>query len=321
LSDFQSDPNSLSFIVVNRNTSKLLVECLKRIFASATSTKYEVIVVDNGSIDDSVALVNQLFPSVTLLKAGCNLGFAAANNLAVQKASGHFLLLVNTDAMLEKDCAEILLNHMERFPNVGMVGPTLLNADGSPQTSFESVPTMATEILNRSLLKRLFPTTYPDSKQVFNSPLEVEALIGAVMMIRSSAFEQVGGFDESYFFFLEETDLAVKIRNAGWKVVHEPNARAVHLQGQTANRLEAEARIEFYRSRYLFFRKHYGNVRAAFLKSALFANLTLNVIILGVVNSLPLFRNSRIYRKFLVRKSLLKWHLLGCPNGMGLPRT
>ncbi len=102
--------------------------------------------------------------------------------------------------------------------------------------------------------------------------------------------------------------------------MHEPNAQAVHLQGQTANKLEAEARIEFYRSRYLFFRKYYGNVSAAVLKAALFTNLTLNVIILGMVNSSPFFKNSKIYRKFRVRKGLWKWHLMGCPDGMGLPR-
>ncbi len=144
--------------------------------------------MDNGSTDDSVTLVNKLFPHVTVLEAGYNMGFAAANNLGVQKASGHFLLLVNTDAMLEKDCAEILLNLMERSPNVGMAGPRLLNADGSLQTSFESVPSMAAEILNRSLLKRLFPAKYPDSKQVFHSPVEVEALIGAVMIDQALCF-------------------------------------------------------------------------------------------------------------------------------------
>jgi GT2 family glycosyltransferase len=149
----------------------------------------------------------------------------------------------------------------------------------------------------------------------------VEALIGAVMLLRREAFNELAGFDEDYFFFLEETDLAVRMRGAGWQVVHEPRARAAHLQGGTAKTYQAAARIEFYRSRYLFFRKHYGPVAHGVLKTALVANLTLNVLVLGAASVLTLGRIPAVWGTFRLRRDLWLWHMQGCPATGGLPRT
>jgi len=305
---------------VNRNTADLLLDCLEHVFRSRLDREPHVIVVDNGSTDDSVARAKASFPDVHVIEAGRNLGFAAANNRALEVAEGNFLLLVNTDAMLESDCAAKLLGLMVEDSRVGMSGPQLLNDDGTAQTSYEAVPTPATETLNRSLLKRIFPSRFPGKNRRLSAPEPVESLIGAVMMIRRDALEELGGFDEDYFFFLEETDLAVRMRKAGWKVIHEPRARAVHLQGATAATYKASARIEFYRSRYLFFRKHYGAVTAGFLKSVLFANLFLNVVVLGAVTLFTLGKVPGPADRFRVRADLWKWHLKGCPPGSGLPR-
>jgi GT2 family glycosyltransferase len=310
----------ISVVIVNRNTADLLTRCLSHVYGSDLPEPPEVIVVDNGSTDDSVQRVREAYPDVIVIEAGRNLGFAAANNRAFEKTSGRFLLLVNTDALLEKDCASKLLTLMERDSRIGMAGPQLLNDDGSPQTSFEAVPTLATETLNRSLLKRLFPKRYPGKGRVFTGPEPVEALIGAVMVIRREALDELHGFDEDYFFFLEETDLAVRMRKAGWNVVHEPAAKAVHLQGATAKTYQAASRIEFYRSRYLFFRKHYGLGATKTLKAVMTANLTLNTLGLGVATAVTLGRVGSVAGQFRVRSQLWKWHLDGCPEGWGLPR-
>jgi hypothetical protein len=315
-----SSKPTLSVIIVNRNTADLLVKCLDHIFRSDLPGRPEVIVVDNGSSDDSVARVKAAYPEVTIIQAGRNLGFAAANNRALERARGDFLLLVNTDALLESDCARILLDLMHADPQAAMVGPQLLNEDGTVQTSYEAVPTLATETLNRSLLKRLFPSRFPSKNRRLDGPEPVEALIGAVMMIRRKALEQVGAFDEDYFFFLEETDLAVRMRQAGWKVAHEPRAKAVHLQGASARGLQEEARIEFYRSRYLFFEKHYGRVARTVLTVVLTLNLTLNVLFFSVATFVTLSRVGSLNRSLRVRTALLKWHLQGCPIGSGIPR-
>jgi GT2 family glycosyltransferase len=312
--------NAISFIVVNRNTADLLVRCLDHIFQSNFRSSAEVIVIDNGSSDDSVSRTKERFPQVTVIEAGRNLGFAAANNRALRQAKGDFVLLVNTDALLEKGCAQSLSDVMEADPCVGMAGPQLLNADGSLQTSYEATPTLATETLNRSLLKRLFPAQFPGKHRRPTEPEQVETLIGAVMMIRRQALDQLGGFDEDYFFFMEETDLAVRMRQTGWKVVHDPCAEAVHLQGATAKTHQAAARIEFYRSRYHFFRKHYGVRAMRLLKGVMTANLTANVVGLGLTSLLTLGRVEKVSAKYGVRAELWKWHLRGCPEGAGLPR-
>jgi GT2 family glycosyltransferase len=310
----------VTFIVVNRNTAALLERCLKHILASEVDARLEVIVVDNGSTDDSAARARMICPDAIVIEAGRNLGFAAANNLARQGASGDYLLLVNTDALLHPDCAAKLLEVMFRNPRAAMVGPQLLNEDGSRQTSYEATPTLATETLNRSLLKRLFPKRYPGKRRALDGPTEVETLIGAVMMIRTAAFDSVGGFDEGYFFFLEETDLACRLRDKGFLVIHEPRAKAVHLQGGTAKQVEAGARIEFYRSRYLFFRNRYGRLRTGILKGVLFASIALRVFGLGAANLLSLWRNKNLARKFGVDAALLRWHIGGFGPGAGLPR-
>ena len=140
------------------------------------------------------------------------------------------------------------------------------------------------------------------------------------MMIRKAALDDLGGFDEDYFFFLEETDLALRMRAAGWQVLHEPGAAAVHLQGATANTLRAEARIEFYRSRYLFFRKHYRAPTEAVLRTVLSVNLVLNVAFLGLARMVTLGRSHRVSERYEVRAALWRWHRLGCRDGVGLPR-
>jgi GT2 family glycosyltransferase len=317
----RNQENLVSFVVVNRNTAALLIRCLNHIFQSRLPQIPQVIVVDNGSTDDSVAQVRSSYPDAEIIEAGRNLGFAAANNRAFAISRGKFIMLVNTDAMLEPECAGRLLDLMKADPRVGMAGPQLLNDDGSPQTSFESVPTLATETLNRSLLKRLFPKRYPGKRVHLDCCTQVDALIGAVMMIRRKAVDEIGGFDEDYFFFLEETDLAVRMRRAGWKVMHDPTTNAVHLQGATAKTYRADARIEFYRSRYLFFRKHYGAIPETILRTVIVANLTLNVIGLGLATAATLGRSRSVAGNFHVRNELWKWHLQGCPDGRGLPRT
>lgn len=317
----QSRHISLSVIVVNRNTSDLLIRCLDHIYRSVLDDGFEVIVVDNGSTDESVKCVREHHPDVTVIEACRNLGFAAANNRAAAIARGEFLLLVNTDALLQPHCAEYLLGLMWKVPRVGMVGPQLLNDDGTPQTSYEAVPTLATETLNRSLLKRLFPSKYPGKGRRLLSPEPVEALIGAVMMLRRKALDEVGGFDEDYFFFLEETDLAVRMRSAGWKVIHEPRAIAVHLQGATAKTYQSAARIEFYRSRYVFFEKHYGPRSTALLKIVLSTNLLLNVLFLGLASYVTLGKIDSLRERLRVRTDLCRWHRRGCPPDSGLPRT
>ncbi|MGC8602465.1 MAG: glycosyltransferase family 2 protein, partial [Desulfomonilaceae bacterium] len=252
MSDTTPNPE-LSVIIVNRNTSDLLMTCLSKLLESDLEQPVQIIVVDNGSTDDSVMRAKSLFPDISILEAGRNLGFAAANNLGFSISSGEFVLLLNTDALLDTKCLSRMLDLTKSDDRIALVGPQLLNLDGTNQTSYEATPTLLTETTNRSLLKRLFPKRYPGKNENLTEARDVETVIGAVMLIRRKAFNEVGGFDPSYFFFFEETDLAMRLRLAGWKIKHEPAAKAIHLQGGSAKFYPGAARIEFYRSRYIFF--------------------------------------------------------------------
>ncbi len=310
----------LSVIIVNRNTSDLLIKCLSKVFESDIKQTPQIIVVDNGSTDDSVSKAKGLFSEVLMFEAGKNLGFAAANNLGFSMSAGEFVLLLNTDALLDRECLTRMLNLAKSDERIALVGPQLLNSDGTNQTSYEATPTLLTETTNRSLLKRLFPKRYPGKNELLVEPKDVETIIGAVMLIRRKAFDEVGGFDPSYFFFFEETDLAVRLRLAGWRVTHEPGAKAVHLQGGSAKSYPAAARIEFYRSRYIFFDKLYGPVSKGLLKSVVMFNIGLNVIIYCGTNLLTLGLFKKMREKSKVWGTLWLWHIMGCPDGYGLPR-
>jgi len=300
----------------------MLTECLNSVYGSQLQGEPLVVVVDNGSSDESVQRALKKHPRIHVLASGKNLGFAAAVNCGLPLfRETKYVLLVNTDAFLETRCAQTLLDFLESHPKAGMVGPKLLNPDGTPQTSFEAFPTLATETLNRSLLKRVFPKRYPSKNSVFSSPTLVEGLIGAVVMIRVQAFLDVGGFDEDYFFFLEETDLALRMRKTGWDAYHHPGADAVHLQGATAKKMELESRIEFYRSRYIFFRKHYGSFSTNVVKIVQVASLTINVAFWGLVAAATCGTISNQARRLEVKFGLWRWHLWGCPEGQGLPRN
>lgn len=316
-----SQSEILSIIIVNRNTSGLLLECLKHIYESRSSRVLEVIVVDNGSTDGSVSEVRANFPEVRIIEAKCNLGFAKANNLGFGIATGDLVLLVNTDAMLERDCVRELVSFMETNPSVGMLGPQLLNQDGSRQTSYEATPTLLTELVGRGVLKILFPKRYPNRNLELSRPVEVETLIGAVILIRRTAWESMGGFDEDYFFFFEETDLSFRMRKSGWLVYHDPVAKAVHLQGATAKTYRAAPRIEYYRSRYTFFRKMYGRPSELCLKMALILNLTLNSLFLGMTALFAFGQSRKLNEKFSQRLSIWLWHVKGFPSDAGLPRN
>lgn len=147
----------LSVIIVTRNTRPLTLAAVRSVFESERSPSVEVIVVDNGSTDDTRAAVTAAFPHVVYLYSDRNLGFAGANNLGARRATGEFILLLNSDARVKPDTLRITIGWMRAHPECGIAGVQLLNPDGSFQNSIANYPTLATELLNKSLLRRLFP--------------------------------------------------------------------------------------------------------------------------------------------------------------------
>jgi GT2 family glycosyltransferase len=309
---------NLSIIIVNWNTKEYLLHCIDSILQKKGSIPIEIIIIDNGSGDRSGEEVKRQFPGIHLIENGYNLGFAKAVNQGLRVSSGRFLLLLNPDTQLREGAVENLVSFMESHAEAGVAGAQLLNGDGSKQNSIANFPSLASELLNKSLLRWLFPNKFPGKEKSYSEPFEVDSVIGACMMVRRDAIEQVGLLDEDYFLFLEETDLCFRMKKAGWKVYHLPQAEVYHFQGKSAEKEKKRAKVEYYRSRNLFFKKHSGPLQWFFFVIGLMIKLIVDFLLTGIANLFTLFVLRKWRRRFSVYAYLLWWHFKLCPEGMGL---
>ncbi len=310
----------ISFIIVNWNTRDILMDCLDSIYKTVADIDVEIYVVDNNSTDGSQAAVKQKFPDVKLIENETNTGFAHANNQALSIMQGKFAVLLNSDAVLKEDSIKKLLAIMTGNPRVGIAGVQLLNDDGSRQNSIDNFPSTETEIFNKSVLRLFFPGKYPSKSMSYNDPIEVDSVIGACMIVRKEAMDEVGVFDEDYFVFLEETDWCFRMNKKGWKVYHVPDAEVFHLSGHSKKRTPWRSQIEYYISLYKFFRKNRTPLSYLTLRvlkpCKIFINLVLNI--LG--NLITLFQKEGLRNRLLKYYKLFLWHLLMCPDSMGIKK-
>jgi GT2 family glycosyltransferase len=311
----------LSIIIVNWNTKDLLLQCLDSLYQGAKGSEKEIFVVDNSSSDGSGALVRKRFPEINLIENPVNWGFAKANNQALSLSKGRYLLLLNPDTQVKDQAIERMLSFMSAHLEAGLVGAQLLNANGSKQNSIANFPSLATELLNKSLLRWLFPEKFPGKETDYAGPVEVDSVIGACMLVRREAVDQVGFLDEEYFLFLEETDWCYRIKKAGWKIYHIPQAEVLHFQGKSAETEKGKARIEYYRSRYHFFRKNKGRLQSSILFIGLIIKLSVELVFATIACVVTLFTVRKWRTKLSTYLFLAWWHLRLCPEGMGLKPT
>ncbi len=298
----------ISIIIVNWNTRDLLQNCLESIYKTVSDISYEIIVVDNASRDGSVAMLQERFPLVKVIQNDINRGFGAANNQAMRIMAGRYALLLNSDTVLKENAVKELFTFMEKHPDVAMACGQLLNADGSKQNSIANFPTLLTLSFNVSLLEYIFPKRYPSKRYDFMEAIVVDSCIGACVIVRKKAIDEVGMFDERYFFFFEETDWAYQMKTAGWKVFHVPTAYIYHLQGQSIGR-NVRSRIEFYRSRYQFFRKWKNRSYYYLVRFVIIIRLSVNWLLTSVANIITLGLNKGLRDKWVVYSKLILWHL------------
>jgi GT2 family glycosyltransferase len=310
----------VSIIILTRNTCTLTRAAVQSVLDSRDSLAKEIFVVDNGSTDETAATLPREFPQIKFIRSEKNLGFARACNLAAKSARGEFLLLLNSDARPPPDALEKCAVWMRANPDCAVAGAQLLNPDGSRQNSIANFPTLATELLNKSLLRRLWPEKFPGKERIFTAPVDVETIVGAFVFVRKKIWDALGGLDERFFFFFEETDFCLRARQKNFRVVHLPEVRVTHGQGQTAKQISVAARIEYWRSRYIYFAKNHCAVTRLVLTVGLMVRLLFDWLAAGLFTLATLGRNARWRSRFKVCSSLAGWHLLCCPVGMGLPR-
>ncbi|MDO8724272.1 MAG: glycosyltransferase family 2 protein [Syntrophales bacterium] len=302
----------ISFIIVNWNTKELLRNCLNSIGKTINGIFHEIIVADNASRDGSVAMLRREFPAAHVVENKVNRGFGAANNQALSIMKGRYALLLNTDTLLTENAVSLLFSFMEGRPDTAIACGQLLNADGSRQNSIAAFPSLLTLMTNISLLEYIWPRRYPSKRYTFTEPVEIDSGIGACLIVRKQAIDEVGMLDERYFFFFEETDWAYRMKMAGWKIFHVPQAFIYHLQGQSIGR-DARSRIEFYHSRYQFFRKWRSGTSFILIGFVILTRLLINWLLTSLANILVLGQKKSLRDKWVVYGQLLLWHLKGCP--------
>ena len=299
---------NVSIIIISYNTKDLLVQCLESIYKETKEILYEIIVVDNGSFDDSCKAVKENYLDVILIENKENLGFAKAANIGAVQAKGLNFLFLNTDTVIKENAIKKLCVFISTREDAGICGPQLLNANETLQNSVDNFPSPALMLFNKTLLRGCFPKRFPNKRREFKEPANVESLVGACLMIKREVFDLLKGFDEDYFFFFEETDLCLRSHKNCFKVFLVPQAQVVHFQGASSASKIYEVRRQYFKSRYIFLKKHgYKDFEILVLKFFLVIKLFLNFIFcfLGSV----LIFDKKLRQKAMVYFDLMVWHV------------
>ena len=298
----------ISIIIVNWNTRDLLGNCLESIGKTVNTINYEIIVVDNASRDGSVAMLREMYPHVNVIQNTENRGFGAANNQAMRIMTGRYALLLNTDTIVTENAVHELFSFMESHPEAAMACGQLLNADGSKQNSIASFPSLLTLLTNVPLMEYLFPHRYPSKRYNYEEPIEIDSGIGACLIVRKKAIDEIGMFDERYFFFFEETDWAYQMRFAGWKIFYIQNVFIYHFQGQSIGG-DIRSRMEFYRSRYKYFRKWRSRPYYFLICAVIVMRLSINWLFTAIANIFTLGLHRGLRNKWILYSRLMLWHV------------
>lgn len=282
----------VSILILNYNTCRLTMDCIRSVYESDTSFSYEIILIDNNSHDDSVEKISREFPGVTLIANKENVGFARGNNQGMEVASGRYVLLLNSDTVIRRDTLETMVSFMDTRPDLGASGCKVILPDGSLDKACKrGFPTPAASFYYAFGFSRLFP-----DKPRFNgyqlgylSPDEaypVDCLVGAFMLVRRETIDRVGGLDETFFMYGEDLDWCYRIKEAGWGIYYYPQTSIIHLKGGSARRRPFKIVYEFHRAMILFHRKHYSRQYSSIINGTVYAGVAVKFLLSLAVNAL-----------------------------------
>ncbi|MEK7139301.1 MAG: glycosyltransferase family 2 protein [Patescibacteria group bacterium] len=254
-------PLKLSVIIVNWNTRELLRACLTSGLGAGTDS-VEVIVVDNGSTDGSATMMEHDFPTSRLIRNTANLGFVAANNQGIAASAGRYVLLLNSDTVVPVDAWASLVAAAEARPRAGIIGPTLVNPDGSIQWSVRGFPTLLDHIILFTKWHNFFPILLHRHLAVgfdYSREQVVDQVMGAAMLIRREVIDQIGGLDAAIWSWYEDVDYCARAKVAGWEVRYVPCTKIIHLKGQSfAQHLPLVKQRMLVQSILIYTKKHQG---------------------------------------------------------------
>ncbi|MCM8796410.1 MAG: glycosyltransferase family 2 protein [Candidatus Omnitrophica bacterium] len=270
----------LSVIIVSWNVRDFLKRCLESLYRYTVGIEFEVFVVDNNSYDASPDMVRQSFSQVNLIVNKDNLGFAKANNQALTFCSGRYILFLNPDTELLDNSLKLMVDFMDTHPEASAAGCKLIYSDGSLQHSCRHFPSLFTDLMEKLYLDYVFPQSpffnfYRMGLWPHDTLRKVDVPYGACIIIRKQAIDILGGMDERFFMYYDEIDLCYRIKQTGGSVYFIPDINIVHHANRSSSQVSLETQQYKYRSKLLFFKKHYGMLSAW----VLFINLCFNKLI------------------------------------------
>lgn len=280
-----TESHLLSIVIVSYNTRQLLRQCL----ASVADNPYhqfqaaprgggaaqsqqpsppflpwlttELIVVDNDSSDGSAEMVEAEFPMARLVRAGSNLGFARATNVGLRESHGDLLLMLNPDTEVLSNALVTMADFLSTHRRVAAVGPSLVYADGKPQHGAFHFPTLWMSFFDFFPINHRFVNSRLNGRYrvpANRNPFAIDHPLGAAMMLKREALDEVGLLDESFFMYCEEVDWCIRAKHQGWQIYQVPSAQVIHHSGQSTGQFRERMLVELHRSRYQLFRKHYS---------------------------------------------------------------
>lgn len=259
---------TISVCIVNYNARELLRDCLDSIIRENPS---EIIVVDNASTDGSVGMITEEFPSLNLVRLSKNIGYGSAANRGVEKCRLDYVLLLNSDTIVKPGAFRALIDYLEAHESAAIIGPRIINPDGTPQTSCFHFPTPLHILLYLSNFYRFIlkiPIVRKRSLQASagdHLPAVVPWVLGAALAFRREEFASVGGFDESFFMYFEEVDLCYRLARKGRQTHYAPVAEIIHIGGASTQQQRDEMNMQYFASLARYYRKHYSWIRLVVL--------------------------------------------------------
>jgi GT2 family glycosyltransferase len=284
------NPIDLSIIIVNYKTRRLTLNAIASVCRSFTCYQYEILLVDNASEDGVLDEAAARYPEVIGIANAENVGFARANNQAMRRACGRYLLLLNSDTVVESDTLNEMIRFMDEHPRVGASGCKIVLPDGQLDKACKrGFPTPSASFYYAFGISRLFPQNpkyngYQMGHLDPNLSQPIDCLVGAFLLVRREVYEQVGGLDEAFFMYGEDIDWCYRIKQAGWDNWYHPAVRIIHYKGASSRRKPAKIVYEFHRAMALFHRKHYAQKYSVLTNLAVYAGI-------GVKLALALGRN------------------------------
>lgn len=285
----------LSVIIVNYNTKDLLKQTIQSVIDNTKGIEYEIFVTDNASSDGSVEMLKEEYTQVKLIESKENLGFPKGNNIAIKRASGRYILLLNSDTKVIGSCLQNCVKYMDEHSEVGALGCKVELPSGKLDHACKrGFPTPEASLYYLLKLNKLFPEKKKFGKYTMSYVKDdevatVDSLMGAFMMIPKKVVDEVGMLDEEFFMYGEDIDWCFRIKKAGYEILYYPVEKIIHYKGSSSKKKRAKTTYEFHRAMILFYNKHYRKEYNIFVTMLIYLGVTMRMIVVMFLN---LFKSS-----------------------------